>query len=365
MPLSIGGIKQFIESYRYAYPSARSRALKSFLLTEDYFNLIIEADDLRDALYVLRDTPYKAVVSGKADILSVEASLNINLTETLQKISEFLPGEAKTVFKLYLEKYEAENIKSVISGVKAKIPQKKTLGIIFPIYINLKKHHYEKMASSKTVEEAVSALNDTVYYPVLTSAVQEYERNRLFLTFDSYLDSFIYQRIFFTLSTATSANVMSLKKMIGIEIDVINILSVLRLKSSHVKPDDIVKYLIPRGYILNAKILRDLSNALDVEEVILKLQRTGYYKHLHTAHRRFEITQTEQRLQVLEKALETVLKETGKALEGDFPLGIGPVLGYVFLKTEEIKRLKALLKLKDEGFSKSEIIDVMGSYAAG
>jgi V/A-type H+-transporting ATPase subunit C len=353
-------IRRIVENYRYAYPSARARAMKSLLLTDEQKKKTLEAQDLQGALYILRETLYGPVLKSAKNILAVELALRKDLAETLQKVNHFLPGRAQSIFKLYLTRFEAENIKSVLVGIKAKTSKKIILQMVVPIYVNLDKGNYENMASSKTIEEAISALSETIYHETLMRGYKDYKSSNLLTPMEVTLDSMVYERIFSRISTSTGSDVDSLKKMIGIEIDITNLKSILRLRGERTTPADTMKYLIPRGYQLNRELLGKLSRAVDVEEMLLRLEKTYYKDPLSRGYKLFEASKREKLLSTLERSLDDFIVEVGRSFEKDFPLGIGPILGYVIAKKGEVRRLITILKLKEEGFTGDEIEEVVG-----
>jgi V/A-type H+-transporting ATPase subunit C len=353
-------IRRIVENYRYAYPSARARAMKSLLLTGEQKKKTLEAQDFGEALYLLRDTVYGPAVTGVKNILEVEIALRRDLAKTLQKVSHFLPGRAQSIFKLYLARVEAENIKSVLVGIKAKASKKSILKMVVPLYVNLDKGNYEKMASSKTVEEAISALSETVYHEPLMRGYKDYEKSSLLTLMDVALDTMVYDRIFGRIHTSNGSDIDSLKKMIGIEIDITNLKSILRLRRAYTKPEDTLKYLIPRGYRLSLELLGELSRASDIEEIVSKLKDSYYDEPLSRGYKLFETSKREKRLNSLERSLDNFVVAVGMSFERDFPLGIGPILGFVIAKKSEVRRLITVFKLKDEGFTSDEIEEVVG-----
>ena len=354
-------IRQLIESYRYAYPSARAKALKSFLLTGAQIDNLLDARGLEGAVQILRETPYGPSLSAKADIFELELALNRDLAKNLIKVSDFLPGSAKTIFKAYLEKYEAENIKSILIGVHSKLPGEKGLRMVVPFYINLQKSHYENLASSKTVEDVISALTGTVYHPALSQAYKEYEVIKAIFPLIAALDSLVYTRMSDVFSRYSGSDVEALNRMIGVEVDIKNIKTVFRLISSHTKPKDITSYLIPGGYRIGIQLQEEISKAHNVEEAIARLEKTYYHDTLVQAHREFEMTLEDKRLHMLEKSLDDFRAGVERGFEREFPLAIGPILGYVAAKVREVRKLILILKLKDEGFTKGEILEVLGA----
>ncbi len=353
-------IQRIVENYRYAYPSARARAMKSLLLTRAQKKKIAESKDLQAALYLLRDTVYGPALSDAKNTLAVEIALKEDLAKTMNKIGSFLPGRAQSVFKLYLARFEAENIRSILIGIQAGLPKEERLKHLIPIHLDLKADSYEKMAQSKTIGEAASTLSETIYQEPLARGIAEYEKTGLLTPLDSALGTMIYDRIFSRIGTAGGSDTTSLKKMIGIEIDIANIKSILRLINASTPPGDTLKYLIPRGYRLDLKKLEELSKAASVEEIVAKLKSSYYGASLSSTYSKHDTSKKEVLLNALEQTLDDFKAEVGRSFDRGFPLGIGPILGYVIVKTAEVRKLVTVLKLKDEGFTSDEIEGVVG-----
>jgi len=311
-------------------------------------------------LYLLRDTVYGPALSDAKNVLAVEIALRKDLARTMDKIGGILPGRAQAVFKLYLTRFEAENIRSILIGIKAGLPKKERLKHLIPIHLDLTPEDYEKMANSKTVEEAISTLSDTIYQEPLNRGIAEYEKTGLFTPLDTALDTMIYSRIFTRIGTATGSDTSSLKKMIGIEIDITNIKSVLRLKNAHTPPGDTLKYLVPRGYRLDRDKLEELCKTANVEEIIGRLKSSPYGPALSATFNRLDTAKKDVLLNALEQALDNYKTEVGRSFDRGFPLGIGPILGYVIAKTGETRELITILRLKNEGFTSGEIEGVVG-----
>jgi len=354
-----GALRQLLESYRYAYPSARAKALRSLLLPEQNMQSLAEAADLEDALRLLRDTLYAEPLVGKKDMLEVEVALRSHLAASLNRVCGFLPSRARSIFTAYLQRYEAENIASLLLGVHHRMKGRELLQRIVPIHVEVEKGVYEKIANSKTLEEAVGALAGTCYHPALTEALKRFAGTGNVLVFHSALDRLVYERIFKAIESSGGGDVEALRRMIGIEVDIKNIKSILRLRDAHVPGEEVSSYLIPYGYKITAEAAAEISRSVDIEEIIARLERTFYHEPLERAHKEFEKTLRERRLILLENALDKFLERELKAFERSFPLSIGPVLGYVAAKTREVRRLIAILKLKDAGLSGEEIQEVL------
>ncbi|MEE8168748.1 MAG: V-type ATPase subunit [Candidatus Hydrothermarchaeales archaeon] len=343
--------------YRYAYPVARVSARRSFLLSEKQLASIAEADNLEDAVNILSGTVYD-FVSQISEELSIEQALNKNLVETLLEIHKFLPSDAQEVFLYCLGKYETLNIKSILAGVYAGLPKEEITKSIVPINLELTEHFYSDLASLKSVEDVVSHLEETPY-GFLIKILPKYEETGLLLPLNTALDRFAYERAYEVASSFKGPDIELLKKMIGTEIDIINIKTILRLKAAGVKVDDIAGYLIPHGYELEGKLpsfykLESIADGIEV------LKNTAYYEPLSSAlkgYSQYEISsyETIKRLGPFERALDEFYIRFGRTLYMEQSMGMGAVLRYVIEKTREIRNLITMLKLKAEGFSPEEI----------
>ncbi|RMF91479.1 MAG: hypothetical protein D6733_01005 [Methanobacteriota archaeon] len=359
MASAAAGLRQLVQSYRYAYPSARAKALKSLLLSDRQLEKVYDSEGLKGAVEALRDTVYGPFLEGKRSIFELEQGLRGHLAAELSKMAEALPGPAKTVLREYLGRFEIENLMSILAGVHGRLPKERIQQMITPLYLNLQPGFYERLASSKTVAEAVSFSEGTVYYKTVKEALDAYEKSRLLAHFQTALNRLFYERVFSAISGFSGPDMESLGRMIGVEVDLVNLKTLLRLKHDHVHPDEIMEYLIPRGYRLGPRILEDLAKAVGIEEIMAGLKGSYYHRPLSEAHRTFEKTKKDRRIIILERALDDFQAELGRGFEREYPLGIGPVLGYIIAKNREVRKVIAALKLKDEGFSKEEMGDAL------
>lgn len=349
------GLRQLYESYKYAYPSARAKALKSLLLTSKEIEEVIESPDLGSAIQLLRESVYGAELKD----LPFEEALNRNLSSALLKVRDFLPRPSRDIFTAYLGRFETGNINAILIAIQSKIPIKKRLAHIIPIAIHLTSSDIESTASSKGLEEALASLSHTPYHPCLERGYEEYLKTRLFTAFEMELDSYLYSDIADNLKKNRGIDVAALERLIGVEIDIKNIKSLLRLKDANVPPERIYPYLLPNGFMLKGSFLRSLSREDSLEEVISKLERTHYHEPLEKAHKEFEKVMKGRRLAMLEKALDEYQKKEYRRFAREFPLSIGPVIGYVNSKYEEVRILRTILKLKEADFPKKDIYNLL------
>jgi V/A-type H+-transporting ATPase subunit C len=342
-------IKLVLDIAPYAYPNAKIRSMQSMLLGKKRLEELAELDllsisgSLEGSEY---DETYRAI-SEKAGVPAIDAALNKNLADTYIKIAGFLPGDAKHFFGRYLERFEIGAIKSVLTGVHAGVPPTEIENMVTGPYSG----DLREIAMSSNVSEVVSKLEGGDYGIILSRVLPDFERTGSLLTLENALDAKLYQDLMEVLIMRPSMDSEVIKRILGAEIDITNIKLVLRGARYE---GDVSDYLIPYGHEISAARLAELGSSADVEGIVNGIEGTPYYQPLYGALEKYH-QDKDGSLQVFEKALDAYYLSLGQSIATKQPFGLGPILGYIVSKTQEIRNMKTLLTLKIEGFSPEEI----------
>lgn len=354
--LIVVNIKLVLDYAPYAYPNAKIRAMQSTLIRRDKFEELAEAEGLFSVVSHLEKVSYGGLITREmaeeGKTLDIEEALEQNLVETYVKIDELLPGDAKKIYRVYMKRFEAENIKRVLRGVHAGLSKDEMLPTLVSIY----RDKLLEALTSLTVEEAVARLDKTEYGVVLRGALPEYSRTMSLLPFEVALDRYVYEQIRRSIVSHPGGDVETIKKLIGTEIDIRNLNLILRAASAEVNRGEIYNYLIPYGYELSGDKLKALSAIDDVERIVNELDGTSYFHLLFKALAEYD---KEKTLHVFEKALSEYYTRLGRTIATRQPFGLGPILAYVVAKEYEVKKLITLLRLKIEGFKSEEIKKIL------
>ncbi len=341
-------------NYRYSYSVARTRGMRRHLLTDKQLATIIDSRDLEGSRDILNSTAYGPILAETSTkrFTEIEQALNNDLITTLQKVHSFLPKKVNEIFYVYLVKYEAVNLKTILRGIFAQTPKDEILKNLLPISLNIKESVYEDLAGVSNVEETVSLLDSTIFGPALAKTLPEYEKSGTLLPLETALDRFVYENLWNKASEFKGEDAEFLKKVIGIEIDIINLKVLVRAKTEDIKPEEVSKYLIPNGVTLNSKKLASLSKLEEIDVIINALENTVYYKPLEYGIEKYKKT---GELGAVERALDSYYSSLAFELQQDQPQGMGPIWRYIIDKTTEIRNLILILKLKMEDFTPEEI----------
>jgi len=124
------------------------------------------------------------------------------------------------------------------------------------------------------------------------------------------------------------------------EMDILNIITLLKLKKIEMPPEKIKQYLIPPGLHLNERMLNKMAEANSFEDLIKLFRRTPYYNIIREFHE-------QKRSWLFFKAVlyAKLLKESVLLLHKN-PLSIDTVLGFALMKEIEVNNIKTIVKGK-------------------
>ncbi|MGF7119417.1 V-type ATP synthase subunit C [Methanobacterium oryzae] len=348
----IATIRPVLDNFPYAYPNARVRARMGRLLTEKQLTEIIETDNLEEVKNYLRGLPDYAKY---VDKYPLEKALDTQLADTYDMLARITPGSIKPIFKILLQKWDINNIKSIIIAKEADLSREETVDLLVP-FGDLT-DSLDKLIDAKSVTEVITGLEGTEYARVLDDALQAYQNTGMILPLEASLDKYFLENLLVASSNPAEQATRTINSYIGAQVDATNLSIILRSKAEGLKYDDIQPYIVSKGYQLREWKLKELMEAEDVGSVVSSLEGTEYAQILADALP--EYTQTGS-VAPLEAALDGQVRKTAKALSMEIPFGLGPIVGFLNRKEKEIRNLKVITRAKREiGFPNSKIKEML------
>src|SRR5947199_262771 len=108
-----------IESGNYPYVTARVRAKKAALLSEDTYERMLQME-IPQIARILSEGAYKAEILALATKASgvdlIELATSRNLAAVYTQIIEFSEGELRQMIGWYLDRFDVQNVKTIIRG---------------------------------------------------------------------------------------------------------------------------------------------------------------------------------------------------------------------------------------------------------
>ena len=344
--------RPILDIYPYLNPSARVRARTGRLFDEKQISELIETNDVDEVENYLRGSPDYANV---LDEYPLDKALDVERANTYDFIARVAPKEVKDPFVIMSKKTDIDNIKSLLTAKEVGLTPDETKELLIPrgsLYNDL-----ASLVDADNVTDVVTSLDGTEYATVLEDALPEYEEKHMTLPLEAALDKYYLSNLLRSSDVPSDENKQILYSYVGTQVDVDNLKLILRAKEDGLTYDDISRYILADGYQLREWKLKDLMDSPDVTNVISGLEGTKYASALADAMPVYNETGS---VAVFEKALDAYSSKYSKSLAIKKPLGIGPIIGYLSQKENEIKNLKIIARAKREAdFPNSKIMEML------
>jgi V/A-type H+-transporting ATPase subunit C len=185
------------------------------------------------------------------------------------------------------------------------------------------------LAASKNVQMFINNLQGTMFYPVLNTV---YGEDTTLFELEQQLDLLYFRHIWSEKDKLDRDNREIMRRILGMEIDMRNILWVYRLKKHYDVPTGvIVASLNETSYQLPADSLSKMKDAEDIEgmlEIVAKSPYKDVFVNFNNPRRDFT------------RAMNMAYRQEARLR----PFSIASAAGYLFDKAEEINRVTTVLE---------------------
>ncbi|WP_421077738.1 V-type ATP synthase subunit C [Methanothermococcus sp. Ax23] len=348
-------IKYLMENAPFAYVNARVRSMESRLLDEHKLNELIESAGMTEFIGLLEDTEYGPYISDASnDAMGIEKALNTHLAHVYQTLSEISPSKSRKILKLFEKRFDVQNIKTLLRAKYVGLDAEETFKLIIPLG-TIPENKLRELCETKAIEEVVNGLEGTEYSKILSNELATYEQTGKLISFELALDKYILENLWKSVGIE-GTNEDIFKEFVGAIIDIENLKVILRGKADGLSSENILNYILNVGYELAPWKLKELAESESIEGVISSLEGTKYGTIISENLEEYDKTKS---VYVFEKALDKYLAKIGKNLSLRQPFGVGPVIGLITSKEQEIKNLKIIIKGKIEGLPSNQIRELL------
>ena len=329
---------------RYAYTTGRIRALEVRLLREADFSRMKQAGGVGEILQILGKLfPYSESMKKVQKEEDFETGLEEESRRTYVELQSFCPEpDLIDLFwlendfhnlKILLKIYFQEKLSLTVSSLPPALSQAGTQAI-------------------EILKEAIEKENFGVLSPEVTNLLEEIfplvEEN----PHPEFLDNLLDKRFFqWLLSKVEEYSDPFLRKLIQLQIDSFNIKTFFRIQFLLEEKELLKDFLIEGGgldkdYLLRLAYQPKESQALELpgrelrEAVVVAFEEWDKERSLFTLDRFFD---------------DIILRHTGRGFYITF--GREPLINYIFLKKQELKRLSVILRQKLAGLSLKEVAE--------
>jgi len=360
---------------KYAYVYARIRARMSELMDERRLRELVDtrSDDFLSSLMDTTAT-YKAKLT-KAALVGIEAreiekTLKEDLIDQYLMVIKSTKGTIQDVFVEFLRRLEVKNLKAVIRAKAAEVHGIGTgtetgtgtstaeAPMFFPVE-DFFKRRISRLTEADSIENVIKQ-SESPYKRVLEDALPEYEKSKRVLVLENVLDEEISGAIREKVERLSGADKEIARKIVGTEFDLANLMILLRCKSEGIAEAEIRKYLLPDGFSfdfnLDVGAMNDSISAENVSSAVQLMPASAYKEVLTGALSSYE---ADKSLVPLENALAQYFFVTIKRILRGYPINIGTIIGFLYLKEIEIKNLCTIAVCKENEIPAEETMKIV------
>ncbi len=340
----------------FDYGNARLRAMKSRLLSRRTLESLAEAGSVQELIAALSNTAYREAVevalarstAEPAGMDCLTEALRSDLAATVGHARRFFSGAAAELAVLALRRYDVHNTKTVLRGLARLVAASEILNGTLPVG-ELRAADLAQLAQSADVRVAIDLLATwriPLARPLLALRGRGREGALEVPAMELALDRWHLSTALQAARDAGEAG-RPLLAMLATEADEANILTALRLVGAsnvtrtlreYFGVDELALLFVGPGHVQLA-LLTEAAHKTSVPEALKVLAGTPYHAVLAGA---MEAYAASGRLSVFERALSQRALQRAAGLLMHDPLGIGVLLGYVALKTNEIANLRVV-----------------------
>ncbi|MEM4313193.1 MAG: V-type ATPase subunit [Thermoplasmata archaeon] len=271
---------QGLISYAYAY--ARCKALENNLLNSEIYENMLNAQNVQQIINILLETRYKDLISFFSTKYSgtdlIEVSTNSSIVNLSKIALSITPRIGLDSLRAYISKWDINNIKIIISSKALGRPIKETeifliserdlpAGLFAGI---LKPEDYRLMIEENDIESIVKYLLKFPYGKILMEGLDSYRKNGDIGEMLLLLDLFYFKNLKEKVKIYIG-NEMPVIHLISSQIDVKNIMTLIRGFELGIPTLDLRNYIIEGGNIQKNK-MDEMLQSSNIDELVEKIK---------------------------------------------------------------------------------------------
>jgi V/A-type H+-transporting ATPase subunit C len=335
--------------------------MKANLLKKTEYEALLKAINEQDALRILSGTAYASLSSSLSteefSISKFERALLESYYAVYEHVMSFTVGKARAFLQKVYQRYEMTCLKSIIRIFYADVPRGEAMIYITPTG-SFSFEVCTDLLRKRELREVVEEVREPELKIKLLEAMKDGARLHSSLPLECVIDKFCFTTLWELANQLQGWDKPPVIRILGMEIDLANIIILLRTKSMGLDIVTTKNFLIPIRYKLGSEFESALNmlTALDA----LRILATGYYSNplLDT----LSICEEEGTILPVELALRRhYLKENLKVFAG-YPFHVGLLLAYLNLKYYEIGDIRAVIVGKFNRLPPEKIKDLLTLY---
>ena len=320
--------------------------MKSLLFKKEAYQKMIKMTFSEIAQF-LQESHYKNEINALATEHSgtdlLELALNRNLADSFKKLIKISPSELNSVIMEYAVRKDIEDIKTILRGKFTNAPEKSIASSITSAG-TLSMEFLTSLMKKDSIEEILKN-NRIVDFSLLKDGLKDLNEKKTLASIENAFDKYYYKRLV-KFSKLLPKQGALFRDFLAREVEILNILTLLRLKKSKFGKDVVKKFIIP-----SRRLTSELLNWADMDDLDQILEALGKTEYKGAIEKGVEEFKKNGSLITLEIELYKYLLKQATMLLHRHPLSVDVILGYMLAKDCEVRNLRVLIKGKHLGLS--------------
>ena len=345
----------------YAYVNARIRAMKSRLLGRPFLEQLINKPDVDSIIADLERTTYREELERAgvqfSGINRIEVAIRNDLVRAFRAILGFIKGgEEENLLTLILQRWDVQNIKTILRGKKIHAPASEILDCLIPAG-ELGEAALTELVKQPDVKAIIDLLATwgVPYARPLTRNFKEYSETRDMLVLEYAIDTFYFEHALSTLKSRDTEDNRIIREMLVTEIDINNLRTVFRVIRDRMDREEAKKFFMKGSSELDTETLYSMVKSGTLEGALKLLEPTSY-RFLSAIPQEYV---TAEKISAFEKELDRHLVRKGISQFLGDPLSIAIPIGYIWAKYAEVTNIRIIARCKQSGVPDKELREAL------
>ncbi len=342
----------FSRASAYAFANARSRALRSFMLTPANYDMLLRAKNLPMMIQTLLSMPaysqYTRELMQAKTPAEVEKILTRDYYDKASGVSTWVSERrGKQLLKTLSTRLDIENLKLLLRAVFTGMKKEEVSLLVLPsAYYPL--DTVAKLLEGGSISDIIASAWSPRLRSLLLDAKTMSEDFKSPVPLELAADSYFIDLLWRQAQQLPMVDKQTVRHVLGAEVDVKSMLACLRAKTFGAGPEEIDS-LIPNVRYRLADDLERAARAATIGEALRILAEGAYSSILRGV----------QSLSEAERRLTLYMIDVNEQVFTQYPFQLAVVIAFLNLKYHEIRNLKSIVIGKYYGLPISSIKSVL------
>ncbi len=335
----------------YAYTVTRVKAKKALLLKDEDYDKMLNMSVPEISRYISESGYHKemADLAGNIEGIDlVEHATYANMAAAFSSILGASQGELTTMVAAYLEKWDIWNLKVILRGKSYGLGADGIREDLVPAG-SLDSEDLEKLIALDNTDDIIANYGKMVHVAIPQDVVANCKATGNLGELEDYLDKFHYNRLLKSIDPSSRPTKM-FQDYVRTEIDIRNLETILKLKAEGICGEPVMKYIIPGGRQIDARLATQLANAETLAATSSDLTQLNFYEIIK------DIVEAEK---VSIRDIVTEMKKyeiaVAKKFSHMYPLSVCPILDFMIHKEIEVANIRTVSRGIESGLDTETI----------